>query len=78
MRAMKCDRCCKLYEHYDGGKEFKDGENANGLILFDRDLDGNHRYRMTYDLCPECMKGLEDFIKIRRKRKTMDDGFEED
>ena len=23
MRAKKCDRCDKLYEHYDGSKEFK-------------------------------------------------------
>ena len=29
-RAMKCDRCGKLHEHYDGSKQFKDTERANG------------------------------------------------
>ena len=29
MRAKKCDRCDKLYEHYDGSKEFKNTERAN-------------------------------------------------
>ena len=28
MRAKKCDRCGKLYEHYDGCKDFKSNGNA--------------------------------------------------
>lgn len=36
-RAKKCDRCGKLHEHYDGGREFKNSEKANGVILIDRD-----------------------------------------
>lgn len=28
MRAKKCDRCGKLFEHYDGVKEFKNTEKS--------------------------------------------------
>ena len=38
-REKKCDRCGTLFEHYDGSKQFKEGERANGLLLIDRDLD---------------------------------------
>lgn len=63
MRAKKCDRYGKLFEHYDGNKEFKNTEKANGFILIDRDLDNKYWGRKDYDLCPECMKKLEDFLK---------------
>lgn len=33
MRAKKCDRCGKLYEQYDGSKEFKEQGKANAIIL---------------------------------------------
>lgn len=42
MRAKKCDRCGKLFEHYDGIKEFKNTEKANALLLIDRDLDNKY------------------------------------
>lgn len=61
MRAKKCDRCGKLYEHYDGDGK-KKTKNANGLILIDRDLDKKYWSRSNYDLCPECMVQLIDFI----------------
>ena len=50
MRAKKCDRCGKLYEHYDGSKNFKENGKANGLILIDRDLDKEYWSRKDYDL----------------------------
>lgn len=62
-RAKKCDRCGKLPEHYDGGREFKNSEKANGVILIDRDLDNKYRTRKSYDFCPDCMRKLETFIK---------------
>ena len=62
MGAMKCDRCGKLYEHYAGAKQFRDGERANALILIDRDMDKKYWTRSDYDFCPECMEGLEAFI----------------
>lgn len=65
MRAKKCDRCGKLFEHYDGIKEFKNTEKANALLLIDRDRDLDNKYwgRKSYDLCSGCMKKLEDFLK---------------
>lgn len=62
-RAKKCDRCGKLHEHYDGNKEFKNSEKANGVIFIDRDLDNKYWYRKSYDFCPDCMRKLEVFIK---------------
>lgn len=62
MRAKKCDRCGKLYEHYDGMGEFKQSEKANAFIMIDKDLDNKYFSRKNFDLCPECMKGLENFI----------------
>lgn len=62
MRAKKCDRCGKLFEHYDGAKEFKHTERANAILLIDRDLDNRYCYRKSYDLCPECMKMIEELI----------------
>lgn len=63
MRAKKCDRCGKFYDHYDGNRQFKDGERANALVLIDRDLDEKYWSRKTYDLCPACMEEFETFIR---------------
>ena len=55
MRAMKCDRCGKFYEEHDG-------------MLVDTELKrGFLERRKIYDLCPECMKELEDFLKRSTK-----------
>lgn len=62
MRAKKCDRCGKFYDHYNGSQQFKNGERANALILIDRDLDEKYWSREAYDLCIECMQELEGFI----------------
>ena len=63
MRAKKCDRCGKYYEHYEGQTQFRASERANALLLIDRDLDEKYLSRKTYDLCPECMKMLERFVR---------------
>ncbi len=63
MRAKKCDRCGKFYDHYNGNQQFKNGERANAMLLIDRDLDEKYWSRMTYDLCPECMGDFEKFIR---------------
>lgn len=47
MRARKCDRCGKFYDHYNGNQQFKNGERANALSLIDHDLDGKYWSRMT-------------------------------
>lgn len=63
MRAKKCDRCGKYYEHYEGQVQFRASEKANALLLIDRDLDEKYLSRKTYDLCSECMKMLERFVR---------------
>lgn len=63
MIAKKCDRCGKFHEHYDGGKEFKNTERANAVRLIDKDLDNSFWSRKTYDLCPDCMRSLEKFLR---------------
>ena len=60
MRAKKCDRCGKLFEHYDGDKEFKHTERANAILLIDRDLDNKYWSRKSYDVCPDCIKMIEE------------------
>ena len=50
MRAMKCDRRGKIYKEHEGMTV--DTELAR-IYLKDR---------KTYDLCPDCMKDLEDFL----------------
>lgn len=62
-RVKKCDRCGKFYEHYDGSKVFNDSEKANGVLFIDRDLDNKYWSRRSYDLCVDCMRKLEAFIK---------------
>lgn len=59
MRARKCDRCGKLYEHFTGLKKNK--ENANAIITIDKDLEEKYWSRKSYDFCPECMN---EFIKF--------------
>ena len=61
--AKKCDRCGKLHEYYSGNTEFKNTERANGVLFIDRDLDREYWSRESYDLCPDCMRKLEAFIK---------------
>jgi hypothetical protein len=63
VRAKKCDRCGKLFEHYDGSTQFKENGKANGLLLIDRDLDNKYYGRTSYDLCPDCMTELVAFLK---------------
>ena len=68
-RAKKCDRCSKLYEHYDGSKEFKETERGNAVFLIDRDLNNKYQSRNSYDLCQDCMRKLEAFIKNKEEFK---------
>ncbi len=67
--AKKCDRCGKLHEYYAGYKEFKNSEKANAFVLMDRDLDNIYRTRKLYDLCIDCMRKLEAFIKNEEEQE---------
>ena len=43
-------------------KEFKHTEKANAILLIDRDLDNKYWPRKSYDLCPDCMKMIEELL----------------
>lgn len=62
MLARECDRCKKLYNHFDGGKLFKETEKANACILIDKDLQNKYWTRKNYDFCPDCMREFEKFL----------------
>lgn len=55
--ALKCDRCGKLYEEYAGCKLVEGGCSYNGLSVENRIMS------RRYDLCPECMEKLVEFIR---------------
>lgn len=55
MRAMKCDRCGKFCEEHDVMRI--DTELKRGFL---------ERHK-TYDLCPDCMRELEDFLNKKIK-----------
>ena len=58
-RALKCDRCGKFYEGREG-------------MLVDTELKRKYwRDRKTYDLCPECTKELEDFLKEAQNNERL-------
>lgn len=63
---IQCDRCGMFYEYYEGSKTFKDTEKANAVWFVDIDLERDYYDRQCYDLCPDCMKKLIKFFKIRR------------
>lgn len=61
MQAKKCDRCGRLYEHYDGRKAFPESQ-SNSIELRDTDIGGQYWARARLDLCFSCMVGLEAFL----------------
>lgn len=64
MTAMKCDRCGKYYDQYykenlaDGTKV----DVSNAIILAQLSGFRNYIDRRYYDLCPECMAKLKEFL----------------
>ena len=57
--AKKCDRCGKMYEQYN----MKDSEeNPNGIRLLN--IDGRQQCfsHKLIDLCPDCMKQLQNWL----------------
>lgn len=55
--ALKCDRCGRLYEHYQGVEIVEGGNKYHAITLENR---YDHKW---YDLCPECMGKLIEFIR---------------
>lgn len=61
MKAKKCDRCGRLYEHYDGIKAFPN-LRSNSIELRDTDIEEKYWQRARFDLCKDCMAKLESFL----------------
>lgn len=57
--ALKCDRCGKLYEPYKGIRLQDKGAYYCSMSFFS-EYGCNRR---DFDLCPECMTKLVEFIK---------------
>ena len=59
--AKRCDRCEKLYETKDIDIR---GAIVNGLGLISRDAHNiNVVHRIYFDLCPECLLSLANWLK---------------
>ena len=61
MKALKCDCCGRLYEHYDGRKAFPKSQ-SNSIELRDTDIERKYWQRDRFDLCSSCMMKLEAFL----------------
>ena len=59
--AKKCDRCGKLYDEYN----FKNDEkNPNGVMVLNLDYQRKfYSHTTPMDLCPDCMKEFQDWMK---------------
>lgn len=59
--AKKCDKCGKLYEHYPIGDQ---AGIFNGIKRVRKTDDGRVNVEeRSIDLCPECMDGLNSFLR---------------
>lgn len=59
--AKKCDRCGKLYEPYNVKKNV---ERCNGILTLNIDEYRKYYDNKLYDLCPECMETLHNWLNI--------------
>lgn len=82
MIARKCDRCGVLYERYIEGTTPKIpgiGHHSAmeidiGNFQYNHDADTFYAHSITiFDLCPDCMKQLIDFIAQGRNKIPHDD-----
>lgn len=59
MDAKKCDRCGKFYDEYN----VKDEQSPNSFRLL-RKTENRVNYKLDeYDLCPECMAKLQEWLQ---------------
>lgn len=63
MNALKCDRCGVYYDHYGDSGNY---EEANCCQL---GLKDDFYYKVkTFDLCPNCMKELKEFLRLENEK----------
>lgn len=66
-KAMKCDRCGCYYDHYG------DRETANSLCLQNLDIADRCECYEKYDLCPNCMEIVKNWVTNRIQEKGIHD-----
>lgn len=59
MDAKKCDRCRKFYDEYNI-RSFDCDPNA--VALYQKQNDGIYYIVKKYDLCPDCMAELQEWL----------------
>lgn len=63
MKAMKCDRCGKIY--IEG-----DGRNVKSIAIHKQDWDGDYPWGPGFiDLCPSCLDELVDFLANKEEEE---------
>lgn len=63
-KARKCDRCGKLFEAYVKRPNDEKASAYNELELKTVWIDGNWCEAEEYDLCDECSKELQDWLRM--------------
>lgn len=76
MQARKCDRCGTYYNTYMGDKSRMLSANGLKMILISGNSYSSHSLLTRYDLCPDCMRLLADFLKCRGRFEIVKDGGE--
>lgn len=63
----KCDRCGKLYDHYD---TYIGSLAANAIkVVLLTNTDAYMSTAMDLDLCPECMSELIEFLNSKKGKE---------
>ena len=73
MIVRKCDRkgCNKFYEQY--GNSNSDSVEPNGTLLIFKNITGLYSPNRAYDLCPECLEKLKEFLGGEESSETNTD-----
>lgn len=63
MKAMKCDRCGKIYVEGDG-------RNIKSIAIHKQDWNGGYPWEPgLIDLCPSCLDELVDFLANKEEEE---------
>lgn len=71
--AKKCDRCGKLYEQYNSKNDRK---NPNGIMVLNLDSRGRYFTHNALDLCPDCMKGFQDWLREVKQMERLTERYD--
>ena len=63
MFAKQCDKCGTLYALYKGIEGSGNLSDANSVAFVLANDEGEYFCNDAYDLCPECLVKVQDFIE---------------